>query len=215
MKHCVPRQKHAKKADQAQTGSSLPLDFVARICFIFSTKTNIQECDGERWLQRLRVPFSQCIQTPGVYTHSHTQHPPHTSQIHVYQPSRGSPHLSPTSPNRDSHGRNQQWEHTTLEVKPARRRVREREGAFNEFWPLFSAIAFTLLKQALYLRDQLKLTGSRQGVPGSQKADAAGCTSSVHVCLHCGTQPCAPVDMRLHTHKLRKARKRVYDLSDP
>lgn len=72
MKHCVPRQKHAKKADQAQTGSSLPLDFVARICFIFSTKTNIQECDGERWLQRLRVPFSQCIQTPGVYTHSHT-----------------------------------------------------------------------------------------------------------------------------------------------
>ena len=48
MKHCVPRQKHAKKADQAQTGSSLPLDFVARICFIFSTKTNIPECDGER-----------------------------------------------------------------------------------------------------------------------------------------------------------------------
>lgn len=135
--------------------------------------------------------FTMHSDTRGVHSFTHTQQPTHTSQIHVYMdPPEVSPHLSPINPKRDSNGRNQPQEHTTLEVKPASRWVREREAASNEFWPLFSTVTFTLSKQALYLWDQLKLTGLRQSAHGSHKADAVGCNTSMPVCLYWHTTLC-------------------------
>lgn len=58
--------------------------------------------------------FTMHSDTRGVHSSTHTQHPPHTSQIHVYRPSRGSLHPSPTNPNRDSHGRKQHNSESTL-----------------------------------------------------------------------------------------------------
>lgn len=102
----------------------------------------------------------------------------------------------------------------TLEVKPGRRLVTEEAVPFNEFWSLFSSIAFTLSEQALIPLKSIEIElGCGHGVQGSHKADMPG-TTFLHMCACISTQPWESIDTHSHNHKLRKA-KTACDLSEP